>query len=102
MVQDAIIVEKPQVHLVHMMVFTLVVLVIGAMLFTSIQSAFMANAGLNGLIVAILVLGTAYSYRMVYRLFPEVNWLNSFKLGQGSIEAPPTLLAPMEIGRAHV
>ncbi len=95
MVQDAIIVEKPQVHLVHMMVFTLVVVVIGAMLFTSIQSAFMANAGLNGLIVAILVLGTAYSYRMVWRLFPEVNWLNSFKLGQGSIEAPPTLLAPM-------
>lgn len=95
MVQDAIIVEKPQVHLVHMMVFTLVVLVIGAMLFTSIQSAFMANAGLNGLIVAILVLGTAYAYRMVWRLFPEVNWLNSFKLGQQSMEAPPTLLAPM-------
>jgi hypothetical protein len=95
MVQDAIIVEKPQVHLVHMMVFTLVVLIIGAMLFTSIQSAFMANAGLNGLIVAILVLGTAYAYRMVYRLFPEVNWLKSFRLGQGSIEAPPTLLAPM-------
>ncbi len=95
MVQDAIIVEKPQVHLVHMMVFTLVVLIIGAMLFTSIQSAFMANAGLNALIVAILVLGTAYAYRMVYRLFPEVNWLKSFRLGQGSIEAPPTLLAPM-------
>ena len=95
MAQDAIIVEKPQVHLVHMMVFTLVVAVIGAMLFTSIQSAFMANAGLNGLIVAILLLGTGYAYRMVWRLFPEVNWLSGFKLGQGSMEAPPTLLAPM-------
>ncbi len=95
MAQEAIIVEQPRVHLLHMVVFTIVVAVIAAVLFPNIKNAFMSNPGLNGLIVVALLLGTLYAYRMVWRLFPEVNWLNGFKLGQGSIGAQPILLAPM-------
>jgi hypothetical protein len=95
MAQEAIVVDKPTVHLMHMMVFTLLVAVIAAVLFPNIKNAFMANPGLNGLIVATLLLGTAYAYRMVWRLFPEVSWLNGFKVGQGSEQTPPILLAPM-------
>ena len=95
MAQEAIIVEQPRVHLVHMVVFTLLVVIIAAVLFPNIKNAFMANPGLNGLIVGTLIFGALYAFRMVWRLFPEVNWLNGFKLGQGSMEAPPTLLAPM-------
>jgi hypothetical protein len=95
MAQEAIVVEKPLVHLVHMAVFTLLVAVIAAVLFPNIKNAFMANAGLNGLIVVTLLFGALYAYRMVWRLFPEVEWLNSFKVGQGNEQSPPLLLAPM-------
>ena len=95
MAQEAIIVEQPRVHLVHMMVFTLVVAVIAAVLLPNIKNAFMANAGLNGLIICTLLLGIGYAYRMVWRLFPEVSWINGFKVGQGGEQLPPLLLAPM-------
>ncbi len=95
MAQEAIIVEQPRVHLLHMVVFTIVVAVIAAVLFPNIKNAFMSNPGLNGLIVAALILGTLYAYRMVWRLFPEVNWLNGFRMGEGSSEPAPHLLAPM-------
>ena len=95
MAQEAIIVEKPHVKIVHMLVFTLVVAVIGAVLFPTIKVAFMANPFLNGLIVFTLVLGTLMAFRMVWRLIPEVNWLNGFKVGQGNEQDPPQLLAPM-------
>lgn len=95
MAQDSYIVERPTVHLLHMVVFTIIVAVIAAILFPHIKDAFMANPGLNGLIIGALVLGTLYAYRMVWRLFPEVSWINGFKLGQGSVEAPPVMLSPI-------
>ena len=55
----------------------------------------MANPFLNGLIVFTLALGTLHAFRMVWRLIPEVNWLNEFKVGQGNEQVPPQLLAPM-------
>jgi hypothetical protein len=95
MAQETFIVEKPTVHLLHMVVFTLIVAVIAAVLFPHIKDAFMANPGLNGLIIGALLFGALYAFRMVARLFPEVNWLNGFRLGQGSTEAPPRLLSPV-------
>lgn len=95
MAQEAIVVDRPTVHLVHMLVFTLLVAIIAAVLFPNIKNAFMANPGLNGLIVATLVMGILYAYRLVWRLFPEISWLNGFKVGQGSEQSPPLLLAPM-------
>jgi len=95
MAQDSFIVERPTVHLMHMVVFTIVVGVIAAILFPHIKDAFMANPGLNGLIIGALIVGMLYAYRMVWRLFPEVTWLNGFKLGQDSIEAPPVMLTPV-------
>ncbi len=95
MAQEAMIVEKPTVHLMHMVVFTLVVAVITAVLFPLIKNAFMANPGLNGLIVAVLVFGALYAFLMVWRLVREVNWLNGFRMGQGSTEEAPAMLSPL-------
>ncbi|MEO9167112.1 MAG: flagellar motor protein MotA [Aestuariivirga sp.] len=95
MAQDTIIVEQPRVHLVHMVVFIIVVAVISAVLFPLIKNAFMNNPGLNSLIVGTLLFGTLYAFRMVWRLFPEVNWLNGFRMGQGSTEEAPTMLSPL-------
>lgn len=96
-VNETTVLEPPRVYLVHMVVFTLVVVVLSAILFPNIKNAFLANVGLNGLIVGILLLGVLYAYRMVWRLFPEINWVNGFRIGQSSEEnlAEPVLLAPM-------
>jgi hypothetical protein len=95
MAQETITLEKPTVHLVHMLVFTLVVVVLAAVLFPTIKSAFMANPGLNGLIVGTLILGMVYAFRMVWRLGPEVTWVNEFRMGQPNEATPPILLGPM-------
>jgi hypothetical protein len=95
MAQDSTLLDKPTVHLVHMAVFTLVTAVLAAVLLPSIKAAFMANASLNGLIIAILVLGLAYAFRMVWRLYPEVNWVNSFRMGEANELPQPALLGPM-------
>jgi hypothetical protein len=59
--------------------------------------AFMANPGLNALIVAVLVIGILLSFRQVIRLFPEVRWVNGFRLADPglAVARPPVLLAPM-------
>jgi hypothetical protein len=95
MAQETITLEKPTVHLVHMLVFTLVVAILAAILFPNIKNAFMANPGLNGLIIITLLLGMIYAFRMVWRLGPEVNWVNEFRMGQPNDETPPVLLGPM-------
>jgi hypothetical protein len=95
MAQETITLEKPTVHLVHMLVFTLVVAVLAAVLFPNIRNAFMANPGLNGLIIVTLILGMIYAFVMVWRLGPEVNWVNEFRMGQPNDQPPPVLLGPM-------
>jgi hypothetical protein len=92
---DMITLDRPSVHIVHMVFFVLVVAVIGAVLYPGIKGAFMSNPGLNGLIGATLLFGVLYSFMMVIRLFPEVRWVNEFRLGEPSTRPMPALLAPM-------
>ncbi|MGI9463578.1 MAG: flagellar motor protein MotA [Aestuariivirgaceae bacterium] len=91
------VLDRPQVYLLRMMVFTILVAIVAAVLFPQIKSAFDANRGLNGLIVFVLLLGIVYAFRMVWRLFPEVNWVNNFRIADPGLEIPytPRLLAPM-------
>ena len=91
------VLELPRVYLVRMAVFTILICIGAAVLFPNIQIAFMANPGLNGLIIVVLLLGIAYTFRMVFRLWPEVNWVNSFRIANPGLEIPhiPRLLAPM-------
>jgi len=94
---DKTVLDLPKVYLVRMMVFTLIVGIIAAVLYPSIQRAFQANVGLNGLIIGVLLLGILYSFRMVWRLWPEINWVNHFRIADPSLDVPytPRLLAPM-------
>lgn len=89
--------DLPRVYLVKMMVFTLLVVILAAVLFPQFKQAFMANPGLNGMIVLVLLLGLVYAFRMVWRLFPEVNWVNNFRIAEPGLEIDhtPNLLAPM-------
>ncbi len=88
--------EPPRVYLVHMVVFTMVVGVLVLIIFQGLREAFAASPLLNGVIVATLLFGMFHSFRMVVRLFREVNWVNRFRAGgKEDPTKPPQLLAPM-------
>jgi hypothetical protein len=67
-------------------------------LYKQIITAFFANPGLNALIGAVLLIGTILSFRQVIRLYPEVSWVNNFRISDPGLAVErqhPTLLAPM-------
>jgi hypothetical protein len=94
---ESVAVDLPRVYLIRMMVFTILVAIVGAILYPQFRTAFMANPGLNGLIVFVLLLGILYAFRMVWRLFRDVNWVNHFRITEPGLDIPysPRLLAPM-------
>ena len=89
--------SRPQVFFWRMLIFLFLVAFLVLILHAQVLSAFMANPGLNGLIVGVLFIGIAYSFRQIIRLFPEIRWVNSFRLADPGKKAPrtPVLLAPM-------
>jgi hypothetical protein len=94
---DPFKVSSPRIFLVRMLVFLILCGLIVVVIHPQIWTAFKANPPLNGLIIGVLVIGILLSFRQVIRLFPEVAWVNSFRLADPGIalERPPTLLAPM-------
>jgi hypothetical protein len=89
--------SSPRIFLVRMMVFLVLCALIIIVIHQQIWVAFRANPPLNALIIAVLIIGIILSFRQVIRLFPEVAWVNSFRLADPGIavERPPVLLAPM-------
>jgi hypothetical protein len=87
----------PGVFLLRMTIFLTLVGFLIAILFDQLKHAFLNNPGLNGLIVGALALGIVYAFRQVLRLYPEIRWVNAFRLADPglSISAKPVLLAPM-------
>ncbi len=88
---------RPQIFLTRMTVFLGIVVVVAGILFEMLQRSFMANPLLNGLILAVLLLGVGYIFRQVLSLYPEVQWIETFRRNQPglSVQAPPKLLSPM-------
>ncbi len=89
--------SPPRIYLLRMTVFLILAGFAVAILYPQVQKAFVSNPGLNGMIVAVLLAGLVYAFRQVIRLFPEVHWVNSFKVAQSGDEVAkqPVLLAPM-------
>jgi len=94
---DPFKVSSPRIFLLRMLVFLILCALIIVVLHQQIWIAFKANPPLNALIVAVLVIGILLSFRQVIRLFPEVTWVNEFRLADPGITVvrPPVLLAPM-------
>jgi hypothetical protein len=90
-------VSSPRIFLVRMAVFLILCTLLGVLLYRQIWAAFLANPSLNGLILGVLLIGILLSIRQVLRLFPEVEWVNSFRLADPglAVARPPVLLAPM-------
>jgi hypothetical protein len=89
--------SSPRIFLVRMVVFLILCSLVVVVLYRQIWTAFLANPGLNALIIGVLLIGIALAFRQVIRLFPEVNWVNGFRLADPglAVERPPVLLAPM-------
>jgi hypothetical protein len=88
---------RPYRYLLRMLVFLALVGCACVLLFPGLQRAFLVNPPLNGLILAVFLLGVLYGLRQVLRLAPEVAWIERFRHGQLSDEGTPSprLLAPM-------
>ena len=91
--------SSPRIFLVRMVVFLVLCALIVIVLYKQIWTAFLANPGLNALIIGVLVIGIALAFRQVIRLFPEIDWVNGFRLADPglAVERPPVLLAPMAV-----
>src|SRR5438309_245415 len=89
--------SSPRIFLVRMLVFLVLCGLITVVLYKQILTAFFANPGLNALIIAVLLIGTILSFRQVIRLYPEVAWVNNFRIADPglAIDRRPRLLAPM-------
>ena len=87
----------PGVFLLRMLIFLTLVGVLAAILHEQLVKSFMNNPGLNGLIVGVLGLGIIYAFRQVIRLYPEIRWVNAFRIADPglAIGHKPRLLAPM-------
>jgi len=94
---DPFKVSSPRIFLVRMLVFLVLGGLLVVILYRQISVAFLANPGLNALIIGVLLIGILLAFRQVIRLFPEIAWVNSFRLADPglAIERPPVLLAPM-------
>jgi hypothetical protein len=94
---DPFKVSSPRIFLVRMLVFLVLGVLLVVILNKQIWAAFQANPFLNGLIIGVLLIGILLAFRQVIRLFPEIAWVNSFRLADPglAVERPPVLLAPM-------
>jgi hypothetical protein len=88
---------SPRIFLIRMLVFLILCGLIAFVLQRQILNAFAANPWLNGLIIAVLVIGIVLSFHHVIRLFPEVAWVNGFRRADPglAVSRAPKMLAPM-------
>lgn len=88
---------NPKHTLFWMTLFLAVVAVVGLLIHRPLIAAFMANWVFNLLIVGVLIVGIAMTYRQVYSLFPELRWIAQFRTGQSglSVLQEPRLLKPL-------
>jgi hypothetical protein len=92
---------RPQVFLWRMSLFLILAVLLAVILdgqTQQIRHSFLANPGLNALIIGVLLVGVVYAFRQVLRLYPEIAWVNNFRIsdpGLSSEKTTPSLLAPM-------
>jgi hypothetical protein len=89
--------SSPRIFLFRMLVFLVLCGLLVVILYRQIWVAFLANPGLNAVIIGVLIIGIMLTFRQVIRLYPEVNWVNGFRLADPglAVERAPKLLAPM-------
>jgi hypothetical protein len=88
---------RPLRYALRMVVFLAAVAVVAALLHEDVHRFFLRNPPLNALILSVLALGVALSFRGVLSLDPEIAWIERFHRDDPSAftSAPPPLLGPL-------
>ena len=89
---------NPNHYLIRVLLFVLVILVAASFLIIPIGRAFMANAALNGMILAIFLIGLIFIIRKIALLSPEIAWISEYRSVNKprlTKQRPPRLLAPV-------
>jgi hypothetical protein len=70
---------------------------VAVILYNPIIEAFNSNPALNAVIIGTLGFGVIYTFQQVLRLYPEIRWINSFRIADPglAVERSPIMLAPM-------
>ena len=98
---DAPAFSRPSRHINRMAMFVTIVGGVALLLYQGLAAAFMANAALNGVILALLLIGIVFAFRSVLRLGREIDWLTWYQTyishprPQMTTPPRPNLLAPM-------
>ncbi len=89
--------SSPMSYFWTMVIFLILVGFVAAILYRQAEAAFIANPGLNGLILGVLMIGILLAFSHVLMLRPEVRWFNSFRAAGDAnrVGRDPVLLAPM-------
>jgi hypothetical protein len=84
-------------YLWRMFVFLVLVGLLVTVLQRQLWDAMLNNPGLNFLICLVLAAGILYAFQQVLRLYPEIRWVNAFRIADPglAISHRPVLLAPM-------
>ncbi len=85
---------QPGIYLTRMLIFLALVGFLAFILYKQIKPAFLANPGLNGLILGVLLIAVIIAFAQVFRLRREVAYVNAAAAGETS-KAPPDLLKPL-------
>ncbi|MEH3119443.1 MAG: MotA/TolQ/ExbB proton channel family protein [Methylorubrum populi] len=85
---------RPGMTLVRMLVFLALAGFLAFVLYKQITPAFLANPGLNGLILGVLLIAVLLAFGQVTRLFSEVRYVNAVAAGRNPKERP-ALLGPL-------
>jgi len=87
----------PGRYLFWMTVFLAAVGVMAVLLIGPLETAFMANVAINGLIIAVLLIGILYTYQQAFAIGPAARWLVRFRTSDDSdaLSSPPSMIAPM-------
>ncbi len=89
--------SKPQMFVWRMFLFVALASFIAIILYAPIVNAFNTNPALNGIIIGTLAFGIIYTFQQVLRLYPEIRWVNNFRVADPglAVERSPVMLAPM-------
>ena len=68
---DPLKLSSPRIFLVRMLVFVILVALVAVVLYRQIWVAFLANPGLNALILGVLLIGIVLAFRQVIRRSPR-------------------------------
>lgn len=87
----------PRRALLNMALFLVLIGLLVAVVTPQIKEAILTNIFLNGLIICVMLFGILYSFGQVLRLYPEIRWVNGFRIADPGLSdgRPPILLAPM-------